>query len=110
MINTHPFKQVRNDNVSFNDIPSQTNIDAVTDLSVILSRYVRGLGIPTTMVHPAQYSEKLSPLTSKGVDLCDYSDIKEQTNIDVQALTDQVIAQDTAAKAAKVDPVVTSGE
>lgn len=101
MVNIHPFHRLPIENLSFNDHPSVTVVDAVTDLSVLLNRYVRGLGIPAGTLHTAQYSEQLSPLTAKGVDLCDYSDIKSQTNVDVQTLTDAAIAQDKAAKAAK---------
>lgn len=122
MIVLYPFVAQAPDNNVWVDCKSNVVPDATTSLSVLLNRYVRGLGIPTNQVHPAQYSEELSPLTSKGVDLCDYSAIKAQNAIDVQTLTDDAIAQDKAVKAAKAakaakqepepvtPPSLTSGE
>lgn len=106
MIVLYPFVAQSPDNNTWVDCKSDVVPDATTSLSVLLNRYVRGLGIPTNQVHPAQYSEELSPLTAKGVDLCDYSDIKAQNAIDVQTLTDDAIAQDKAAKAAKLSKQV----
>lgn len=71
------------------------------NLSLLLSRYARGLGIPAGVVHPAEYSTDLSPVFRKGVDLCDYTEIRERNAIDVQTLTDEAIAQDRAAQVSK---------
>lgn len=85
----------------FQDLPLGPSVafpDMDIPLSTLLSRFINGQSLPSGVVHNAQYSEQLSPLTAKGVDLCDYSSIKAQTQMDIQTLTDEAILQDRLKK------------
>lgn len=56
--------------------PNRVAQDATLSIRTIANHYVRGL-MDGINVHPNEFSTELTPLRSKGIDLCDFTSIHE---------------------------------